>query len=217
MERINYPRKHMPITDEPKSLGSTIEQAKRFALLNDAHIHPLTEFVDQIRQETGYGSKIPYFDPLDGGVNAKCLFLLEAAGPKAVISGFISRNNPDDSARNFWELNREAGVPRHLTVSWNIVPWYIGTGKKIRAAERADINEGLIYLERLLPLLQNLSVVIFTGRKAEKAERLIREQLPQVEVVKMLHPSPLVVNTKKENRGKILERLQYVHKLLREN
>ena len=91
---------------------------------------PFIHFVQLIRQETGLAREIPYFDPLDGGIAAKCFFLLEAPGPKAVVSGFISRNNPDETAKNFFNLNQDADLPRKSTVSWNVVPWYIGSGKK---------------------------------------------------------------------------------------
>jgi hypothetical protein len=57
---------------------------------------------------------IPYFDPLDGGVGASVLFLLEAPGPRAVASGFISRDNPDETAKNFHEFNAAAGLARRL-------------------------------------------------------------------------------------------------------
>ncbi len=73
---------------------------------------------------------VPHFDPLDGGINARVLFLLEAPGAKAVASGFVSRNNPDETARNFFDLNMAAGIARRDTVCWNVVPWYIGTGTK---------------------------------------------------------------------------------------
>jgi hypothetical protein len=55
--------------------------------------------------------------------------------------------------RNFFELNRETGIPRALTVTWNIVPWYIGSGSKIRPAQKPDLESGLWYLERMLQLL----------------------------------------------------------------
>ncbi|HET6962909.1 MAG TPA: hypothetical protein VFJ27_10445, partial [Terriglobia bacterium] len=84
--------------DVPKSLGDPNHRAARIARLQEPHVRPLTSFVDTIRDETGYGTAIPYFDPADGGVRALCLFLLEAPGPKAVRRGFISRNNPDETA-----------------------------------------------------------------------------------------------------------------------
>jgi hypothetical protein len=55
-------------------------------------------------------------------LDAECLFLLEAPGGNAVE--FISRNNNDETAKNFFKLNTDANLPRMRTVSWNIVPWY---------------------------------------------------------------------------------------------
>jgi hypothetical protein len=106
--------------DSPKSLKSPLERKSRLSLINNWHVAPLTGFVQNMRERTGRGNKIPYFDPCDGGVSARCLYLLEAPGPQAVVSGFVSRNNPDESARNFFELNQEAGIPRTLTATWNI-------------------------------------------------------------------------------------------------
>jgi uracil-DNA glycosylase len=83
--------------DFPKSLGSEDEQKARQRLLHEPHVAKLTAWVRQIRQDTGLGEKIPFFDPLDGGIAASCLYLLEAPGARAVASGFISRNNPDNA------------------------------------------------------------------------------------------------------------------------
>ena len=137
--------------DTPWSLADLEVKEARVSQLHEPHIKPLTEFVDHLRQETELGVAIPYFDPMDGGTTSSCLFLGEAPGPKAVASGFVSRNNPDFSARNFFELNQEAGIPRHKTLTWNIVPWYIGSGKKIRPATPDDIRKGAVFLTKLLP------------------------------------------------------------------
>jgi len=91
--------------EPPKSLGDAEQRRARTALLSEPHIQPLTEFVERMRFTKGPDYGIPYFDPLDGGVDAKALFLLEAPGPKAIRSGFISRNNPDETAKNFYLLN----------------------------------------------------------------------------------------------------------------
>ncbi len=45
---------------------------------------------------SGLHQEIPFFDPLDGDVNARCLFVAEAPGPRAVLSGFVSRDNPSN-------------------------------------------------------------------------------------------------------------------------
>lgn len=65
---------------------------------------------------------MPYFDPADGGVEARCLFLLEAPGPRAVLSGSVSRDNPDQTAENFSKFLTDAGIDRLNTVIWSTVP-----------------------------------------------------------------------------------------------
>ncbi len=96
--------------DRPKSLGDPDERLARSALLRLPHVAALTDFVNRLRQAMGPQYGIPYFDPLDGGISAKILYLLEAPGPRAVDAGFISRNNPDETAKNFYLLNEEAGI-----------------------------------------------------------------------------------------------------------
>lgn len=175
--------------DKPKSLRNPIAIQSRLAKIFEPHISPLTAFVETIRKETGLTKEIPYFDPLDGGINAKCLFLFEAPGPRAVDSGFISRNNPDESAKNFFELNQQADLPREITISWNIVPWYIGSGTKIRPANKHDIDEGKKYLFGFLSLLPDLKFIVLSGRKAQKAATLITAKYPKISIVRMPPPA----------------------------
>jgi hypothetical protein len=52
---------------------------------------PLVEYLGRVRDATGSDDEMPSFDPLDGGINARALLLLEAPGPKAVDSALISR------------------------------------------------------------------------------------------------------------------------------
>ena len=160
--------------------------------------------------------EIPYFDPADGGNAARCLFLLEAPGPKAVASGFVSRNNPDETAKNFFVLNQEASLPRYLTVTWNIVPWYIGDGARIRPATGADIIAARPYLQELLSLLPSLRIVVLIGRKAQRAASSIQEMAPGTRILSMLHPSPLVVNRDLRNRPRMLRTLRVARGLLEE-
>jgi hypothetical protein len=190
--------------DCAKSLKSATEREARQGLVNEPHVAPLTDFVRQLRHETEFGEQIPFFDPLDGGIAAEILYLLEAPGARAVSSGFISRNNADESAKNFFELNRAAGIPRKATVIWNIVPWYIGSGKKIRAAQTTDLAVGLLYLERLLPILPVLRTVVIMGQKPIFAEKDIRGARPDIVILRSPHPSPLYVNNRPGNRENIL-------------
>src|ERR1700740_40451 len=86
--------------------------------------------------------KCPNFDPLDGGVDAQVLFLFEKPGPMTVGddgSGFISRKNDDPTAEATFEFMSRAGIPRHLTVTWNLIPWWNGT----RKVTRLEIEDAL--------------------------------------------------------------------------
>lgn len=190
--------------DFPKSLGLNEQQIKRCELLFSDHIQALTEFVHTLRGQKGEDYSIPYFDPYDGGRLAQVLFLLEAAGPKAVKSGFISRSNPDETAKNFYLLNYEAGIKRELSVLWNIVPWYIGTGQKIRPANKHDIAEGCESLGDLIKLLSNLKVIVLVGKKSQSSRQHIQRLVPTIEIVEMPHPSPMFVNRHPNNRKEIL-------------
>jgi hypothetical protein len=189
--------------DRPKSLGDPNERIARNALLHEPHVAPLTDFVQRLRQSMGSDYGIPYFDPLDGGVDAKVLYLLEAPGPKAVQAGFISRNNPDETAKNFFLLNEEAGIDRRLTISWNVVPWYIGTGTKIRSSNSSDISKGVQSLSELMGLLPSLLLVVFIGAKAARARPLVATLKPSVSLFESPHPSPLFVNHSPGNRERI--------------
>ena len=201
-------------SDRAKLLGNPEARANSSEQSHEAHIAPLTAFVDNLRAEAGPGPVIPYFDPWDGGVEAEILFLLEAPGRRARDSSFISRNNPDDTAKNFFELSLAAGIPRKKTLIWNVVPWYIGTGTKIRAATPADLEAGLRPLPRLLDLLPNLRVVVFAGRKAERARTEVERLRPKLALFVCSHPSPMFVNHAKGNGEKILAVLRQAAQLV---
>ena len=182
--------------------------AKRAALA-EPYMEPLTAFVRQIRQERPSEEYIPDFDPDDGGTEAEVLFILEAPGPRAKESGFVSRDNPDQTAGNLKTYLEEAGVSRKQSLIWNIVPWYLGDGKTIQAAASADIQAGSVYLERLLALLPRLKAVVLVGRKAQSAfkEGGLTTALP---LYKPYHPSPVFVHRHPENREKIVEAFRKV-------
>lgn len=163
----------MILADEPKSLSIAAERETRLAAIRQPNVAPLSDFVERLRSSIGDAYQVPYFDPFDGGVAAECLFLLEVPGPKAIQSGFVSRNNPDETAKNFLLLNRRAGIDRSRTVVWNIVPWYVGTGTKIRPVNTSDIEKSLPSLREVLGLLDHLRVVVLVGRKAAAAHTLV--------------------------------------------
>lgn len=191
------------LNDTPKLLGNPSTRTAREAELREPHIAPLTEFVDRLRAEMGSRYQIPYFDPWDGGNVAEVLYLLEAPGAKAVLSGFVSRNNPDESAKNFFQLNEQAGILRRRTITWNIVPWYIGAGSRIRSANSRDIQVGLRFLDSLFDLLPKLRAIVFVGKKAQLASMHVASLRPNVRSFMCPHPSPLFVNHSPLNREKI--------------
>ncbi len=165
----------------------------------------LTSLVETMRQAKGSGYDIPDFDPLDGGTSARVLFLLEAPGPKAITSGFVSRNNPDETAKNFYVLNQEAGINRSDAIVWNAVPWYIGSASKIRPAKRSDVQEAHQWLNALVAQLTSLQYVVFVGKKALHAREVVHSLRPDIRSMEMPHPSPVFVNRHPKNRARILE------------
>ena len=171
--------------DAPRSMRDKTVQHRRRAMLGLPHVAPLTAFVAKLRERGNV--EVPEFDPFDGGVEARALFLFEKPGPKgAVGSGFISRNNDSDTADATFRFMQDAGIPRTLTVTWNVVPWWNGT-PKIRAAELRDGVESVKDLVALLPVLQ---AIVLVGNNAAKARPyLITTGLP---LFQSAHPSPLV-------------------------
>jgi uracil-DNA glycosylase len=163
---------------------------------------PLAALVRDIRAAAPEGASVPDIDPCDGGTNARLLFLLEAPGPKAIASGFVSRNNPDETARNTFELQADAGLDRSRVLLWNVVPWYIGDGRRVRAATAADVRAGAAWLERLVVLLPELRGIVLVGGAASRIapERFARP----VPVLRSPHPSPVALRTRKDTRDRIL-------------
>lgn len=144
---------------------------------------------------------MPWFDPHEAGVEARILLLLEAPGRRAVGSGFVSPDNDDQTAQNMWTLLREAGIDRRReVVTWNIVPWYIGDGQRIRPATRADLDQARPALRELLSLLPDLRVVVLLGRKAARGWTRAGLDLDSVEAP---HPSPLALNTRPAARDAV--------------
>lgn len=137
--------------------------ARRRAMLDEPHVKPLTEYVRDLgAQGRGY---VPDFDPLDGGVRAKLLFLFEKPGPKTFPprgSGFISRNNDDPSAKALHKFMLQAAVPRHGVVLWNTIPWWNGTIAMTGVEKRCGAAE----IRSLLTLLPELRGVVLAGNPA---------------------------------------------------
>ena len=141
-------------------------------LLDAAHILPLVSYGARLAERIG--KAVPAIDPLDGGVAARLLILLETPGPKVLGTGFVSRDNPDGTAANMFRFLDRARIARADTVIWNIVPWLIQiTGERNRNPTRAEVAEGLANLPDFLDLLPCLELAVVAGRKAEAALGLL--------------------------------------------
>jgi hypothetical protein len=203
---------------EPRSHRDRREVQRKLGLLREPHIEPLTAYVESLRLERGGGEAVPWFDPTEAGVRARILLLLEAPGPRAVGatdprpaaagSGFISPDNNDASAETMWRLLGEAGVVRSRDVAtWNIVPWYVGDGLRIRPVSTADLDESAPAIRRLIDLLPDLRVVVLLGKKAARGWK--RLGIDSLVVLEGPHPSPLVVNPRPAARGEIRDVLSH--------
>jgi uracil-DNA glycosylase len=163
---------------------------------------PLDAFVAAMRASTDLS--VPNFDPRDGGVQARCLLLLEAPGDKAIASGYVSRDNPDQTARALRQACEAAGLAREDMILWNAIPWY--TRRSPPAAERAA---GRPYLDTLVGILTELRVIVCLGRVAERAAAHLA-----VTRIYAPHPSPVCLNRNPANRVRLHDALAQAARLL---
>src|SRR5271170_2745460 len=70
--------------DYPRSLKSPAAQERRRAMLTLPHVAPLVRYTEQLRSRPG--ACVPEFDPCDGGIDARILFLFEKPGPKTDVA-----------------------------------------------------------------------------------------------------------------------------------
>ncbi len=185
--------------DAPELLKNPTEREARLGMLGNPHIKPLTDYVTALRASLSEQYHIPNFGPCDGGIQARVLFLLEAPGPKAIASGFVSSNNPDPTANNLWNLIHNAGIARADTLIWNIVPWYVGENGHIKPAPREDIQQALSSLKNLLFLLPSLQLIVLVGGKARSAKAQI-QLLTTLSIKHTYHMSARVFNTSLERK-----------------
>lgn len=177
------------------------------------HIEPLARFAADLRVR--YNIEVPDFDPLDGGVRARILFLKEKPGPMTsasrsgrVGSGFISRDNDDPTAEATFRFMEQAGIRREDTLMWNVVPGWNGT----RKITRQELKEGVAEVRNLISLLPDIEVVVLVGKKAARAEPLLAGT--GVTIRHSLHNSPLVRASKPNEWARIPEVWGEAYRLL---
>lgn len=166
---------------------------RRAALLAAPHLDPLVGFLADLRAARG---RVPDPDPLDGGVRARLLLLLESPGPSIGRTGFVSRDNPTGTARNLKRFLEDAGIAREDSLIWNAVPWVIhAEGATNRAPREGEIRAGVAMVPALLKLLPRLQVAVLAGRVAARARPELERTRPGLAIVAMPHPSPTYVVT----------------------
>lgn len=174
----------------PRTLRLPEVRRERVALLGSPHIKPLTDFAESLRQVRP-DATVSYFDPLDAGTAARVLFLFEKPGPKTDAasprgSGFISRDNDGRTAEWTFRLMRLAGVPRSLTLIWNVVPWW----DRRRAVSPEELRKGIEHVRELVARLPLLDTVVLVGEKAARSVPLLGDL--KLRVLASYHPSPRV-------------------------
>lgn len=202
----------------PRTLASEPAVNAREQLLTRPHHAPLAAYVLQLRERMRVrGLDVPHFDPLGRGVQARVLYLLEAPGPKAARthggSGFVSMDNNDPTAQNTFAFTRDAELDRAHVLAWNIVPWYVGSGDKIRPVTREEIQEGREHLRELLAWLPDVRVVVTFGAPAAKGWTPLAGQFARVTTLATWHTSGLALNAHPERRAHVLDTLRLARQL----
>ena len=204
--------------NQPRAMADPTVAQQRRTLLELPEHAPLQRYVQNLRTQVATrGLDIPDLDPLGGGVHTRILYLLEAPGPKAARrwggSGFISMDNDDPTAQNVFYLTREADVPREWTAAWNIVPWYVGDGERIRSVQPDEIAEGRTHLRKLLALWPELRVVVTLGKPAALGWKQLAAEFPQLVTLTTWHASGLALNAHPSRRAHLLATLTLARQL----
>lgn len=165
-----------------RALSNAAEIEKRRQQLHLPHMKEIQSYLEELRSR--HVGSVPNFDPLDGGKNARILFLLEKPGPKAFKSGFISRDNNDSTAEAILNFMTQAQIPRGETLLWNVVPSWNGTTK----VTGPELEFGMGCLNQLVELLPRLRSIVFVGRKAQRAIPLFSNR--KITLYSSFHPSP---------------------------
>lgn len=185
--------------DAPRGLGDPARLSERRDMLKTAPaVQPLNAWLSGLQSERA-GIACPDFDPAEAGVAARLLFLAEAPGPMSHTengtrrpgTGFISVDNPDQTAVNCWTVRRNAGIGQDVALHWNIVPWYLGPASK--KPDASELNAGAQALRSLLPLLPQLRVVVLAGLYAQNGWTKHMTTTSDLTVIRVPHPSPLAM------------------------
>lgn len=197
--------------DYPRSMRDAGVRKRRKAMLSEPHMVNLSAYANELRGR-GLG-EVPDFDPLDGGVDARALFLFEKPGPMTSEarggSGFISRNNDDPTAEATFKFMQQAAIPRQLTVTWNVIPWWNST---VNFTEQ-ELSSGAACVSELVAILPQLRAVVLVGRQADARARPYLN-VTTVALLTSAHPSPRVRATRPDLWNAIPSKWAEVHQFM---
>lgn len=134
------------------------------------NVKPLHDLVKHWRK-TLDPLQVPWFDPDDGGVNARVLILMESPAPRTVGpqgSGFCSEDNADRSNRLVAQTRQAAGLSRSDCLKWNIIPWAVlDSAGHPRTPTSTEIDCAATYLTQVLETASEIDIVITLGKAAQ--------------------------------------------------
>ncbi|MGK8511378.1 uracil-DNA glycosylase family protein [Nocardia asiatica] len=184
----------MRIPAHPRALRERrIRRERAAAAIEMPHVRALNQLIDRIEADTGF-ENLPYIDPLFGGVAAELLFVLKApegdASPDLRDRRFLSWDNDDVGAENFFRTCAAAGLDRARCTAWNACPFPITGG----APTRSELGRAEPYTRRMLGMLPQLRVVVLLGSPAQHAWRKMSLTGGDIQVVHGASPSPPGIN-----------------------
>lgn len=107
-------------------------------------------------------------------MNARALFFLATPGRRAVGSGFVSQDNPDDTALNMRKALAEAGFRRPDVVLWNVVPHCVSTRYQDRKVSDSQVRKAVpdsqAFVDELLKSRRLVSQNVRKSFRAGKSE-----------------------------------------------
>lgn len=171
--KLNIGKERMK--DSSYSLQSRDEVKNRKGMLSLPHISPLVKYRFEAKRKSGIELPFPQLDPFDGGIHAHILLLLATPGRQANGTGFVSQNNPDPTAKRIFDICQEEEIPRHVTILWNIVPWYLGNERKTNNPTAQDIRTGKSLLPGLVGVLPEMKSIVLMGSIAQKASDVLKD------------------------------------------
>lgn len=148
-------------------LADAAELAQRRSRVFGAHVEPLNRWVESLRSRLPLGSEVPWFDPADGGVGARLLWLGDEPEQADLYTsggtGFVSIDGPSHRSQNLRAAAVVAGIDRAALAVWNVQPCNLRELRRAGGGKGVDIPT-VELLQELLGLLPDLQVVVVAGR-----------------------------------------------------